>query len=136
MAGPFIFIGTHRIRQGRLEDFKRDMVEFSRFVEEHEPQLIAFNMYLDWAENEVSVVQVHPDVGSMENHMRVVSEHIASAYADTLEETTSMQVYGALSNAARETMRQYAGPDVPLIVMEQHLAGFTRSSASAQPTTA
>lgn len=136
MDAPFIFIGTYRIREGKLEEFRKGMAAFCRFVEEHEPQLIAFNMYLDEAGEEVSVVQVHPDVRSMETHMQVVRDHIEQAYVDTLDAAVNMQVYGALSDSALKTMRQLSAPDVPIIVKRQHLAGFTRSAARTQATPA
>src|SRR5262245_13952894 len=50
---------------------------------------------------EVAVVQVHPDASSMELHMHVAREHITSAYEELLEETTSIQIFGELSYAAR-----------------------------------
>jgi hypothetical protein len=56
MAAPFIFIGTHRIQPGKLEQYRQEMRDFCRFVEEHEPQLIAFNMYLDEPGEEVGIV--------------------------------------------------------------------------------
>jgi hypothetical protein len=126
---PFIFIGTHKLKEGKLEEYKKGLPEFVEFVEANEPRLIAFNMYLDEEGDEVSIVQVHPDVDSMEFHMRVMREHIQSAYAGSLESTTSIQVYGELSDAARDMMKQLAGSGVQLIVKPQHLAGFTRSSA-------
>jgi hypothetical protein len=30
MAEPFIFIGTHTVKEGKLEDFKQHFQEFSR----------------------------------------------------------------------------------------------------------
>lgn len=127
MSEPFIFIGTHRIKEGKLEDFKKDFQELSELVESNEPRVIAFNAYIDDEGTEVAIVQVHPDADSMEFHMQVVREHIERAYREFLDATTSLQVFGKLSDAALEMMRQASG--VSPSVKPSHVGGFTRSSA-------
>src|SRR5262245_50600039 len=60
MAAPFIFIGTHRLKPGKLDDFSamwRDLVDV---VKTKEPQMIAFNGYANEDGSEVTVVQLHP----------------------------------------------------------------------------
>ena len=79
MPGPFIFIATNKLKQGKLEDEKRRVPELSDFIEANEPRLIAFNEYADENGSEVAVVQVHPDAESMEFRMDVVRERAAQA---------------------------------------------------------
>jgi quinol monooxygenase YgiN len=129
MSEPFIFIGTHRLKEGKLQDFEKSFGELVQAVEANEPRLIAFNGYVNDDGTEVAVVQVHPDAASMELHMRVAREHITHAYEELLDETTSIQIFGELSDAAREMMQQLAGSGVPLSVKPQPLGGFTRSHA-------
>jgi hypothetical protein len=95
MSGPFIFIATNRLREGKLAAERERTADLTSFIEANEPQLLAFNEYANEEGTEVSVVQVHPDAASMELHMEVVAERAARAYAETLEATTSIQVYGA-----------------------------------------
>ena len=47
MSEPFIFIGTHTIKEGKLEDFKKSCGELLEVVEANEPRLIAFNLYVE-----------------------------------------------------------------------------------------
>ena len=47
MPGPFIFIATNKLKEGKLEDEKRRVPELSDFIEANEPRLIAFNEYAD-----------------------------------------------------------------------------------------
>ena len=126
MSQPFIFIGTHRLKEGKLGDYERAWKELVDVVEAKEPQLIAFNSYANEDGTEVAVVQVHPDAASMELHMNVVREHITQAYEDLIEETTSIQVFGELSEAARAMMEHLAGSGVALNVKPNPLGGFTR----------
>ena len=96
------------------------------FVEEHEPRLIAFNEYVNEDGTEVAVVQIHPDAESMASHMEVIAERAATAYAETVDATTSIQVFGTPSRAVLELLERQAGAGVPLTVKSVHLGGFTR----------
>jgi len=98
MAEPFIFIGTHTIKEGKLEDFKQHFRDFCAFIEENEPRLIHFALYISEDGKEVSIVQVHPDEDSMALHMQVGAEHFARAY-EFLDVTKSIQIYGTPSDA-------------------------------------
>jgi len=128
MPGPFIFIATNKLKEGKLEDEKRRVPELSDFIEANEPRLIAFNEYADENGSEVAVVQVHPDAESMEFHMEVVRERAARAYGETLEATTGIQVFGPTSAAVLSMLRQQAGAGIPLSNKAHYLGGFTRAT--------
>ena len=128
MAEPFIFIGTYTIKEGKLEEFKRYWPQFVDFVEESEPRLIAFNAYVSEDGSEVGIVQVHPDVDSMEFHMKLIREHVEQAFADFLAGTVGTQIYGPTTDSALALMEQLAGP-LPLTVKPHGIGGFTRSAA-------
>lgn len=74
MSGPFVFIATNKLREGKLDDERRRVPGLSDFIQENEPRLIAFNEYANQEGTEVKVVQVHPDTDSFEFHMGVVRE--------------------------------------------------------------
>jgi hypothetical protein len=133
MAEPFIFIATYTIKEGKLEDLKRYWPEFVDFVEEGEPRLIAFNAYLSEDGREVGIVQVHPDVDSMEFHMKLIREHVERAYVDYLGDTVSTHIYGPVSDSALETMRQMGSAG--LNVKPHGIGGFTRSAAEKAAAT-
>jgi hypothetical protein len=130
VSGPFIFIATNRLKEDKLEDERRRVPDLCDFIEENEPRLIAFNEYANEEGTEVWVAQVHYDAESMEFHMEVVAERAAGAYAQTLEATTSIQVYGTPSDAVLEMLGRQAGAGVPLTVKRYHLGGFTRARGS------
>src|SRR6202011_5129570 len=43
MSGPFIFIATNRLREGKLEDERKRVPDLCDFIEANERRLIAFN---------------------------------------------------------------------------------------------
>jgi len=126
VSGPFIFIATNRLKPGKLADERNRVPGLVDFVEANEPRVIAFNEYVNEAGTEVAVVQVHPDAESMAFHMEAIAERAASAYAETVEATTSIQVFGTPGNAVLEMLRRQAGTGIALSVKPDHLGGFTR----------
>ncbi len=127
MPGPFIFIATNRLRDGRFDAEQQRVPELVRFVEAHEPRLIAFNEYANEDRSQVSVVQFHPDAASMEFHTGVVGDHARQAYAQTLEATTGIEVFGTPTGNNLRMLQQQAGSGVPLSIHPLHLGGFTRA---------
>ena len=129
MIAPFIFIATNRLKAGRLDRERERVPDLVEFVRAHEPRLIAFNEYLNEVGDEVTVGQVHPDPQSMEAHLEIVGEHAQDAYAETLDATVRIQVFGEPTQAILDILRRQAGNGVEISVNGQHLGGFTRSAA-------
>jgi hypothetical protein len=126
VPSPFIFIATNRLKPGRLDRERKRVSGLVEFIEANEPRLIAFNEFVNDAGDEVTVVQIHPDAASMEAHMEIVRERAQQAYAETLDATVRVQVFGQPTEAILETLRQQAGDGVEISINGEHLGGFTR----------
>jgi hypothetical protein len=126
MTGPFIFIATNRLKQGKLDSEKRRLPDLIDFIQANEPRLIAFNEYANEEGTEVAVVQVHPDADSMVFHMNLIAERAASAYADTIDATTNIQVFGTPSDTVADMLQRQTGTGAPLSIKPHFLGGFTR----------
>lgn len=125
MAAPFIYINTHAIQEGKLDDFRRFLPEFFKVIEAQEPRLLGLNAYVNENGTEVSFVQVHPDAASMEHHEQVVHEQTEQA-RQFLGATTSIQIYGKPGGFVQEQAGRVARSGVSVIVKPEHLGGFTR----------
>ena len=123
MQGPLIFIATNRLKPGRLDSERARVPGLVEFVEANEPRLIAFNEYVNEAGDEVSVVQVHPDAASMEAHIAIVAERARAAYAETLDATVRIQVFGQPSEEMLAALKQQAGEGVEIALHTEHLGG-------------
>jgi hypothetical protein len=44
---PFVFIGTHTLEPGMLEDFEANCGSLAKIVAAEEPRMIAFNVFAD-----------------------------------------------------------------------------------------
>ena len=132
MNEPFIFIGTHRLKDGKLEAFKSSCSALVEMAESKEPRLIAFNFYANEEGTEVSVVQVHPDAESLLHHMQVMREHIEGALEEEgeLDETLGIQIFGTPNDAVLGMIQHLSQEGAPVTVMPHGLSGFTRTAAS------
>jgi hypothetical protein len=101
------------------------MRDLAAFVEEREPQLIAYHCCIDEAESTMSVLAVHPDSASMELHM-ILGGPKFKAFAPLIR-LRAIDVYGRPTSAVVERLHQKAemlgGGIVTLHTLE---AGFTR----------
>jgi hypothetical protein len=126
MPGPFIFIATNRLKEGKPEREKQRAPDLIDFIHANEPRLIAFNEYANEEGTEVAVVQVHPDADSMVFHMNLIAERAASAYAETIDATTNIQVFGIPGDTVAGMLQRQAGAGVPLSIKPHFLGGFNR----------
>jgi quinol monooxygenase YgiN len=129
MSSPFIFIGTHKIKPGKRDEFKQYFAEFSsNIVEPEEPRLHSFYGYAAPDSDYVTVVQIHPDAASMATHMKVGMEHFATAYSEYLEPESAMQIYGDLTDDLIQAISAAAQTDVDTasVTIREPFAGFDR----------
>lgn len=129
MSGPFIFIATNKVRDGKLEDEQRRVPGWVRFIQDNEPRTIGFHEYQSEDGTEVEYIQIHPDTDSFEHHMRVLAERSDLSYKETLEGTTNIRIYGQPTEVILEMLKGAAGAGVPITILPAHLGGFTRSAS-------
>ena len=75
--------------------------------------------------SKAGVVQLHPDAESMDMHMELIAEHLASA-GDFIGEILHEQAFGAPTEAFSEALRGYAASGIPVTVLPVYEGGFTR----------
>jgi len=134
MYKPLIFVSTWKIKEGRLEDYKRFAKELIEHFKTKEPQLIAFNTYFNEDETEMTNIQVHPDAASMDFHMQVMAQVIGEDMIEWIERTDFLEpkhieIYGSPSAKLLEANQPFVNAGISQSVKPIHFAGFTRSTA-------
>jgi quinol monooxygenase YgiN len=104
MSEPVISIDTSSIREGRLDELKRAVADLVEFVQSNEPRPIVYQVYVDDSGSRMTVVQVHPDSASMENHITVAGPAFAG-FAE-LVTLSKLDVYGKPSGELLELLRR------------------------------
>jgi hypothetical protein len=128
MSQPLIYIDTSDVREGALEELKGAVTELAEFVDANEPQLVAYSVYFNDDDTQMTVLHVHVDSASLEYHMEVAGP-IFRKLAD-LVSLTSIRIYGEPTQKALEQLHDKArllGPG-RVIVHRPH-AGFSRFGA-------
>jgi hypothetical protein len=130
MSAPFIFITTHTIKEGKLQDYMELNREFTEFLEANDPSLVEFHVYMNEQQTEVSYVHVFADADVADVHVRASSEWIGRGLAIT--DTKRLEVYGGTPGPVLEqALTAQSELGVPLSIEANHLGGFSRSSARA-----
>ena len=124
MSEPIVFISTHRIKEGKLNEFKDFSRKMTPLIEEGKPNTIFFQAYLNDEGTELTVVHVFPDADAMDLHFEGADERSGNAYEFIQPER--YEIYGSASDHVMATMRRQAGPGIGLTVKPQNLAGFIR----------
>jgi hypothetical protein len=126
MSGPFVFIATNKVREGRLEDEKLRVPGWVRFIHDNEPRTIAFHEYQSADGTEVEYIQIHPDTASFEHHMRVLAKLDSPSYKETLAGTTKIRIYGQPTPVILEMLEELTGAGIPVTVLPEYIGGFSR----------
>lgn len=124
MNPPFVFITTHRIKPDRQEQFAALHAEYVRLVEADEPRILGHFSYLNEDGTEVSLVQIHPDAESADQHLELVAPRLASA-TDVVD-NTAIEVYGAPGPAVQAALDRNRDAGVTVRITNQALSGFSR----------
>ena len=95
MAEPLVYVDTSEVRPGRLAALKVAVAELAEFVEANEPRPFSYAVFFNADETRMTVVHVHPDSASLEEHMRVAGP-LFPKFRD-LVRLLSIHVYGTPS---------------------------------------
>lgn len=125
MPGPIVFIGTHRIHDGKLDVAKEASAELVRFVGDNHPRVLHFEIYIDDETREMTVIQIHPDEESLMLHMQLAGDRVARAYG--FLDTVVVRIFGTPSDSFKEAAMG-GGANLSF---ESAFAGFSRLAAVA-----
>ncbi|NJP46181.1 antibiotic biosynthesis monooxygenase [Actinacidiphila epipremni] len=91
MNSPFIYLTAHRVDPTRRDELDALLAKYTETISANEG-LLAHYAYYDEEGTELTLVQVHRDAASGEQHMQVAGPLIAQGVA--LAETLRVEVYG------------------------------------------
>ena len=106
MSNVIVYVDTSQVREGALEQLKMAMKELVEFIEANEPRLIAYDVFLNDDETQVTVLHIHPDSASLEFHMQVAGPRF-QRFVD-LVTLSSIDIYGTPSDGVLEKAREKA----------------------------
>ena len=127
MSAPFIVRSVSRIHPGKAEAYQPVAAEFCRLVEQREPRMLGFHIYVNEARTSEVVVQIHPDAESMQHHLEVMGEKVRETFAFT--DLESLEIYGEPNEALKEWLERVS-QGVEFSLHPVQWGGFTRLDAT------
>jgi len=123
MSGPFIVKAVSTIHPGKAAAYRPLAEEVCRLVEEREPRLLGFHIYVNEALSSEVVVQIHPDAESMRRHLEILGEKVRETlkYADF----ESLEIYGKPNDELLKWLPRVT-EGIKFMLYPVHWGGFTR----------
>jgi hypothetical protein len=106
MAAPLVYIDTSDVRAGAAGDIKDAIDGLVAYIEENEPELLAYGVYLSDDGTRMTVVHVHTHSASLEYHLEVGGPAF-KPFANLID-LSAIDVYGEPSSKAVEQLRAKA----------------------------
>jgi CHASE2 domain-containing sensor protein len=127
MSDPIVFVGTHRIHEGKLEMAKAASAGLVQFLRENHPRVLHFEIYIDDDSRQMTVIQIHPDEASLLQHMQLAGDKLAQAYE--FLDTDMVRIFGRPSETLKSALVGMASSE--RVSVESPYAGFSRLLAVA-----
>jgi hypothetical protein len=125
-AELIVYVDHSDIVGDRIEDLQEGIRRVVDVIEEREPQLIAYGFHLDEDARRMTVTAVHRDSASLELHLEVGREEFRKL--GDLITLTDIEVYGSISEKAREMLEQKAAMlGASEVTVTERFAGFART---------
>ena len=125
MTGPIVFVGTHRIHEGKLDIAKKASADLAQFVGDNHSRVLHFEIYIDDETRQMTVIQIHPDEESLMLHMHLAGDRLARAYE--FLDTVSVRMFGNVS----EPFKEGAMRGRESVTFERPFTGFSRLASVA-----
>lgn len=124
MSEPIVFISHNKMKEGKLDAFRKVYQERTQLLQEQKPTTLVFLAYAGEDGGEVSFVHVFPDAEAMDIHFQGADERSKRAYE--FMQPISMEIYGSPNDEVLEMMKQIAESGVTVSIDTDHLGGFLR----------
>ena len=123
MFEPIIFIAHQKVKQGKVDEYKKVYQEVGEWMDANKPQTAAHIAYISEDGTEASVVHIFPNIEAMEKHMQNLGDIGAKAY--TLMEIVGFDVYGTPSKMVLDSMLRMI-PGAKVTMKTQSAGGYIR----------
>lgn len=106
MGRPIVYLDRSDIRPGALTELRQAVAQLVAFVEEREPQLLAYGFHIDEQTSTMTLVAVHPDAASLEFHLRIGEPEFRKV--GEFITLRAIEVYGDLGQEALRLLHEKA----------------------------
>ncbi|OGO61328.1 MAG: hypothetical protein A2032_02965 [Chloroflexi bacterium RBG_19FT_COMBO_49_13] len=124
MTDPIVFISRNRVKDGRLDEFRRHYQDSLPITQANKPGTLVQLAYVNEDATKVDIVRLFPNADAMDLQLQGADERSKTTYQ--FIEPTSIEIYGTPSNYAMEMMKKVAGSGIEVRINPQFTGGFIR----------
>ncbi len=129
MSETFVYTSVFRVREGRREEYRAFARRLAQLVQEEEPDMVHFGIYLDPETGDATTVQVHRSVDNFARHMDLVTPMMGEARELIDLNGMAIRIYGRPTEPILAQMRSLAGTGATVSISE--LAGGADHAGNA-----
>ena len=126
MSETIVYVDRSDIKEGRLDELKTAIVALASFIEEHNPRILEYGIFIEEETGRMTVVGIHPDAEALERHLEIGREEFRKV--SDLIDLRSIEVFGEPSQEVMQLLREKAnmlGAN-GTVAVHQATEGFTR----------
>lgn len=124
MSNPIVMVSSLRIKQAKIEDYKRFTLEATEWIKANRPRTDAILEYVSEDGTEGSIVIVFPDADAMQTHMQGLGEFPSKTRE--FAQVDNIQIYGQPNETTLEMMKMIAESGVTFNIKPQAIGGYMR----------
>lgn len=124
LSEPIIFISHQRVKEGKLEGYKRYYRQVAEQAKTNKPGTVAHLAYHNKEGSELSIIHIFPDAEAIELHVKGVDQLAKKAFEYV--EIVSFEIYGKPTETVLESMMQIVGSGITLNIRPQPIGGYIR----------
>lgn len=127
MSQQIIYIDVSEIRDGKVDELRKALIELVEFVNVNESLPFAYNFYFNQDNTRMTLIQVHPNSASLELHLQIAGALFPKF--SKLIKMESIELYGNASDKILNQLNKKAEMLGGARVQTHQLqAGFSRFS--------
>lgn len=125
MSDVFVFMNTFKVSAGKLDVYKTFVSKLVSLVEQHEPDMLQFGIFLNEETGEATSLQIHRTVDNFAVHMNYMSQFMSEGRGLIDPSKMTATICGRPTEPIMEQMRLQAGAGISVSVSEP-IASFDR----------
>lgn len=124
MFEPIVFINRNKIKEGKIEEFRKHYQENIQLIFDGKPSTLAQLGYENDEGTEFIVVRVFPNADALDQQIQGADERSKKTYEYI--EPTAIEIFGTPNPATLEKMKKIAGSGILVSISPGYLGGFIR----------
>jgi quinol monooxygenase YgiN len=129
MSEILVYVDRSSVREGALEELRPAIAELAEFVQANVLRVLSYSVYFSDDGREMTVVHVHPDAASLDDHLEIAGPRFAP-FRD-LVTLSGITIYGRPSaQALRKLEEKLTLLGSGEVVVQTAHAGFSRPGSA------